>query len=213
MTFDNGNKMEFKTILIDPPWKLCSGGSKSLSVHSHYPVQTKQEIIETILDWIEEYPIAKEAHLYLWTINSYSAGYSNGILDAVEVCKAIGFRPVTNIMWIKNNQSNPTPYGQRGTEICLFGAKWRKGKRKEVMYSGTNNRECVVNHGLSSSIDWFKGDRRDHSRKPDSFYDYIMNRSKGPYLEFYSRTNHPEWTAVGNQKNSFQYQNQLPLFK
>lgn len=194
--------MKIKTILADPPWKLCTGGSKSLAVHTHYPVQKKDEIIQTMKGWLSQYDIADEAHLYLWTINSYSAGYSRGILDAVDVCNALGFKPVTNIVWTKP-QSNPTPYGQRAVELCLFGARWRKGMHREVMYKGTENPECVAQSGLVKSVDWFTADRRDHSRKPDEFYNYIMNRSKGPYLELYSRTTHPGWNVVGNQTDQF----------
>lgn len=194
--------MKYKTILADPPWKLCTGGQKSLAVHTHYPVQTKDEIIDTMSKWLSQYEVADEAHLYLWTINSYSAGYSRGILDAVDVCNALGFRPITNIVWTKP-QSNPTPYGQRAVELCLFGAKWKKGNHREVMYKGTDNQECVAQSGLVRSKDWFTSDRREHSRKPDEFYDYIMQRSKGPYLELYSRTTHPEWDVVGNQTGKF----------
>lgn len=195
--------MKYKTILADPPWKLCTGGQKSLAVHTHYPVQTKDQIIETMTNWLSQYEVADEAHLYLWTINSYSAGYSKGILDAVDVCNALGFRPVTNIVWTKP-QSNPTPYGQRAVELCLFGARWRKGKHREVMYKGTESPECVSQPGLTKSTDWFTSDRREHSRKPDEFYEYIMNRSKGPYLELYSRTTCPGWDVVGNQTEKFE---------
>lgn len=194
--------MKYKTILADPPWKLCTGGSKSLAVHTHYPVQTKDQIIKTMTEWIKQNPIADEAHLYLWTINTFSAGYSRGILDAVDVCEAIGFRAVTNIVWVKP-QSNPTPYGQRAVELCLFGARWRKGKHKEVMYKGTDNPECVAKPGLTKSVDWFEEHRREHSRKPDSFYEYIESRSCGPYLELYSRTNRAGWKSVGNDSGTW----------
>ena len=194
--------IEYKTILIDPPWKLCSGGSKGLAVHTHYPVQTIQEIKDTVSNWIQENPVASEAHLYLWTVNSYSAGYSRGILDALDLCDHIGFRPITNLVWAKP-QSNPTPYGQRATEICIFATRHRKGNHKEIMYKGTSNQKSVVSPGLSSSVDWFISDRRDHSRKPDSFYDYIESRSQGPYLELYSRTGKEGWTGIGNQSGKW----------
>ena len=45
--------MKYKTILADPPWKLCTGGQKSLAVHTHYPVQKKDEVIE-YLDSLED---------------------------------------------------------------------------------------------------------------------------------------------------------------
>ena len=65
----------YKTIVIDPPWKKSTGGvgHKTLQPSTHYDVQNKFEIIETIQDWFVKYPIAEEAHLYLWTVNSFAA--------------------------------------------------------------------------------------------------------------------------------------------
>jgi len=192
----------YKTVLADPAWKTCTGGSKGLAPHKHYPVQTKDQVIDTMKSWFNQYPVLPEAHLYLWTLNSFSAGKSKGILDGVEVCRALGFKPITTIVWCKP-QSNPTPYGQRGIELCIFATRYRKGKGREVMYKGTQNPENVVGPGLSSSVDWFVSNRRQHSRKPDEFYEYVEQRSQGPYLECYSRTTRPSWTAVGNQSGTW----------
>ena len=192
----------YKTILADPAWKTCTGGSKSLSPAKHYPVQTKSEVIDTMKGWINQHPVCPEAHLYLWTLNSFSAGKSKGILDGVEVCRALGFKPITTIIWCKP-QSNPTPYGQRATEVCIFATRYRQGKGKEVMYRGTQNPENVVSSGLLTSTDWFVADRRQHSRKPDEFYDIVESRSQGPYLEMYSRTSRKGWTPVGNQAGTW----------
>jgi N6-adenosine-specific RNA methylase IME4 len=192
----------YKTLLIDPPWKLCTGGKKSLAVHTHYPVQTKSEIIETISSWLSDYKIAEEAHLYLWTINSYSSGYSNGIIDAIDVCKTIGFKPITNLLWCKP-QNNPTPYGLRGSEICIFATRHRKGNHKEIMYGGTTNDICVAKPTLKKSLDWFVENRSIHSRKPHNFYQYIENRSRGPYLELYARNQRNGWTCLGNESNKY----------
>ena len=71
------------------------------------------------------------------------------------------------------------------------------------MYKPTSNPENVVGPGLSSSVDWFIASRREHSRKPDEFYDYVEQRSSGPYLELYSRTTKNGWTAAGNQTGTW----------
>ena len=71
------------------------------------------------------------------------------------------------------------------------------------MYRGTKNLENVVSPGLLTSTDWFVADRRQHSRKPDEFYDIVENRSQGPYLEMYSRTSRKGWTPVGNQAGTW----------
>ena len=193
----------YKTIVIDPAWKLCSGGSKSLAVHTHYQVQTTAEIIQTVKSWIEEYPISEEAHLYLWTINPYSSGYTNGIRDGIKVCEAIGFKPISNLIWCKP-QNNPTPYGLRSTEICIFATRHRKGYHKRIMYGGSNDQYSVAKNGLKKSRDWFVADRREHSRKPDEFYKLVTQRSNGPYLEMYSRTERKGWTTLGNERGKFQ---------
>jgi N6-adenosine-specific RNA methylase IME4 len=42
-------------------------------------------------------------------------------------------------------------------------------------------------------------DRGRHSKKPDKFYDYIEERSAGPYLELFARNRREGWTSLGNQ--------------
>lgn len=193
---------EYKTLIIDPPWKLCSGGKPSINPKDHYPVQTQLEIVRTVKEWLHHHPVAEEAHCYIWSINSFSAGQCKGILDAVELCKAIGFHPITLLTWVKPN-GTPTPYGQRNTEVCLFGARWRKGQHKRVMYRPTEDDLSVVGSGLVSSVDYILSPRREHSRKPDEFYSLVESRSNPPYLEMYSRQNRFGWTTLGNQVGIF----------
>jgi N6-adenosine-specific RNA methylase IME4 len=187
-----------KTILIDPPYKMCSGGLSSLNPKDHYQVQTKDEIIATLEKWFSENLIAPEAHMYCWGINSYSAGYSKGLFDTLDIIQHFGFRPITNIVWLKNG-SNPTPYGQRATELCVFATKHRKGQHKSVMYCGSDSDSNVVGSGLSKSVDWIKAPRTKHSKKPDTFYEYIEERSQPPYLECYARNNREGWLSLGNE--------------
>jgi len=192
----------FKTVVIDPPWKKSTGGvgNVSLQPSTHYPVQTRYEIIETISDWFDQNQIAPEAHMYMWAINSFTAGKNQGILPAIDVCEKLGFKPVTLIPWIKKNVGSPTPYGMRYTEMCIFAVRYRKGLGKRTRYGGTNEIESVANgKGLCGSKDFITANRREHSRKPDEFYKYVESRSKGPYLDLYSRTIRKGWTCIGNQ--------------
>ena len=196
----------FKTIVIDPPWKKSTGGvgNRPLQPSAHYPVQNKYEIIETINNWFTVYPIEEEAHLYLWTVNSFAAGKDQGINPALDVCKCIGFKPITLIPWVKSNVGSPTPYGMRYTEMCIFAVKYRKGLGKRTRYSGTNELQSVPNgKGLCSSKDFIIADRRQHSRKPSEFYQYVESRSKGPHLDLYSRTTRKNWTCAGNQTGTW----------
>ena len=192
----------FKTVVIDPPWKKSTGGvgNKTLQASTHYDVQTKEEIVVTILDWFAQNPVAPEAHLYLWAVNTFSGGRNQGIIPAFDVCRQIGFTPITIIPWVKSNVGSPTPYGMRYTESCIFGVKYRKGYGKNTRYGGTPDPENVVaGKGLCSSKDYLIAPRREHSRKPEEFYSWVESRSEGPYLELYSRTVRPNWSGVGNQ--------------
>lgn len=193
----------FKTIIIDPPWKKSSGGvgNRTLQPSTHYPVQNKFEIVNTINTWLAKYHAAPEAHLYLWTINSFTAGANQGILPALFVCEKIGFKPISLIPWVKKNVGSPTPYGMRYTEMCIFAVRYDKGMGQRTRYSGTSEVESVPNgKGLCGSKDYIIANRRQHSRKPDEFYKYVESRSRGPYLDLYSRTNRKGWTCEGNQK-------------
>ena len=183
-----------KTLLLDPPWKMCSGGKSSINVHYQYPLQSHEEIKETVDGWLSQVEICEEAHLYLWSINSFSTGGCRGILDAVDLCSHLGFRPITLIPWVKTNIGNPTPYGMRAVEQCLFGVRNRQGKIREVAWTGGS-----VANNLSSSVDYFLEPRTSHSKKPERFYEYIENRSHGPYLELYARNRRPGWTSFGNE--------------
>lgn len=196
----------FKTVVIDPPWKKSTGGvgHKSLQCSTHYDVQTRHEIIQTIQGWFNHYPVAPEAHMYMWAINSFTAGPDQGIFPAVNVVEELGFKPVSLIPWVKSNVGSPTPYGMRYTEMCIFAVRYDKGKGKRTRYSGTNEIESVPNgKGLCSSKDFIFAPRRQHSRKPEEFYDYVESRSLGPYLELYSRTSRPGWTDIGNQTGTW----------
>ena len=201
----------FKTVVIDPPWKKSTGGigHASLQCSTHYDVQSKQEIIETIRRWFDRYDVAPEAHLYMWSVNSFTAGKDQGILPALDVCDALGFKPISLIPWIKSNIGSPTPYGMRYTEMCIFAVRYDKGAGKRTRYSGTSEPENVVNgKGLCSSRDYIIAPRRQHSRKPAEFYRWVESRSTGPYLDLYSRTHHGGWTAAGNETGKWENEKQ-----
>ena len=192
----------YKTIVIDPPWKKSTGGigHATLQASTHYPVQTKEQIIDTVLQWLTQHTVSHEAHLYLWTVNTFTGGKDQGIEIALEVCEALGFKPITLIPWVKSNVGSPTPYGMRYTEMCIFAVRYRKGHGKRTRYSGTDEVESVPNgRGLCASKDYVSAPRREHSRKPEEFYKYVEKRSTGPYLDLYSRTIRNGWTGVGNQ--------------
>lgn len=126
------------------------------------------------------------------------------MLDAIDLCEQLGFTPCHWIPWIKTNNGNPAPFGQRYIELILFGAKWRKGQSHAVMYKGNGKENTVALPTMSKTVDYILSPRSDHSRKPLSFYEYVETRSAPPYLEFYSRTRRFNWTVLGNEIGNFE---------
>lgn len=74
---------------------------------------------------------------------------------------------------------------RKGTEVCVL---CRRGSPKRL---STSVRELIV------------APRREHSRKPDEFFDRVEQYAAGPYLELFSRQQRPGWTCWGNQTDKF----------
>jgi len=184
----------YRTILLDPPW-LESGG-EGRGAQWHYPLMRTDDIIDLVLS-SQSWNPAEDAHMYLWVTNNF-------LRDGLRCMEAWGFRYLNNVAWVKmRNGRMQTGIGRyfRGShELMLFGVRGN-GMAPEV-YTTHRNVESA-----------FYAPRTVHSRKPDGSYALIEARSKGPRVEFFSRTARPGWDAWGNQAESqpAAIQERLPL--
>lgn len=188
---------KFKTVLADPPWPYQSpraivgnGGRGSqegrassiiqTSVTDHYDVMTIDEIASLrVTDHVE-----KDAHLYLWTTNSF-------IVQAHDIARAWGFIPKTILTWVKvckNDCFKPsmkTGYWYRSaTEHVLFCVRGSLRLRGPAFPTA------------------FLSPRLPHSVKPDEMYNLVEQQSPGPYLELFARRLRNGWDSWGNQVRS-----------
>lgn len=138
---------------------------------------------------LKELPIEKivadDAHLYLWTTNTF-------MVEAHDLARAWGFKPITIITWSKIKKGRPeedpepsmkTGYYFRGaTEHCLFGVR--------------GSLRLQAERGLPTA---FFHHRLPHSVKPDSFYSMIEEASPGPYIELFARRARESWAQWGDQ--------------
>ena len=120
--------VKFKTIVADPPWPYEQDdvqGSRQPKVNGELDNGVSSvrrygamSIAELCAMPVKE-AAAKDAHLYLWTTNSF-------IVEAHEIARAWGFEPKTILTWVKVRQEDGKPsmktgYYYRGaTEHCLF---------------------------------------------------------------------------------------------
>lgn len=182
-TEDLLNKVQgtFSTILADPPWRFENRTGKMAPEHQRllrYPTMTLEEILELPVGRFA----AANSHLYLWIPNAL-------ITEGLEVMKRWGFTYKTNLVWYKIRKDHGPDgrgvgfYFRNVTELILFGI------RGNMRTLPPGRRQVNL---LSSR-------KREHSRKPDEFYDLIEACSPGPYLELFARHPRHGWYQWGNE--------------
>ena len=175
----------FGTILADPPWRFSNRTGKVAPEHGRlrrYQTMSLEEICDL--------PIAQHAadksHLYLWVPNAL-------LQEGFEVMERWGFTYKTNLIWYKVRKDGGPDgrgvgfYFRNVTEVILFGVKGKHRTRQP------GRRQVNV---LTSR-------KREHSRKPDEFYDIIESCSDGPFLELFARAPRPRWRQWGDEISTY----------
>ncbi|MFN4165206.1 MAG: MT-A70 family methyltransferase [Ferrovibrio sp.] len=177
----------YRTILADPPWQFANRTGKMAPEHrrlSRYSTMS--------LDDIAAMPVAATtadtAHLYLWVPNAL-------LPDGLKILEAWGFKYKSNIVWHKVRKDGGSDgrgvgfYFRNVTELVLFGVK---GKNARTLAPGR------------TQVNLLSTRKREHSRKPDEFYDIVEACSPGPYLELFARGTRKGWASWGNQAEDYQ---------
>lgn len=175
----------YKVIYADPAWTF-SGGKKGRP--QHYKRMTLAEI--------KAMPVADVAAddcwLFMWTTGPH-------LEQSFAVIKAWGFKySGMGFVWIKLNRRAMSLFftvkdifmgggytTRKNAEFCLLA---RRGKPKRISKAV---HEVVISP------------RREHSRKPDEFYDRIEAFCVGPRLELFSRTTRAGWDSWGDEAGKF----------
>lgn len=177
---------QFYTILADPPWQFQNRTGKVAPEHkrlNRYGTMNLKQIMELpVSDLTEE-----TAHLYLWVPNAL-------LPEGLKVMEAWGFSYKSNIVWHKIRKDGGSDgrgvgfYFRNVTELVLFGVK---GKNARTQQPGR------------TQVNYLATRKREHSRKPDEFYDIVESCSPGPYLELFARGPRPGWSSWGDQAEEY----------
>lgn len=168
---------EYDVVVSDPPWPMSRIDRRSAPTNTgfDYPTLTIQEIIE------KGVPAKPDAHLFLWTTQKY-------IPPAFECLEAWGFRYVFLMVWFKDNSMKPFGMPVYNSEFVVYG---RRGK-PEGFVNTKDFRTC------------FSGRRREHSRKPDEFYNLIDRVLRGRKVDLYAREPRKGFEVMGNETDFFE---------
>ena len=168
----------YKTVVLDPPWNERGGGKYKRGADKHYPLMKTPDIIRTIYNCEYWGKIEENAHMYMWVTNNF-------LPEGLKVIDALGFRYVTNFVWVKD-KIGLGQYFRGQHELCLFATRGKKPTAPRT-----------ENKTLASVL---HSPRTKHSRKPPSSYELIEQRSQGHYLELFAREPQGEnWTVWGNE--------------
>jgi len=169
---------KYRTLVIDPPWdyewlSVAGRASPGYATMSHEQLLAMADQVKA---WSEE-----NCHLYLWTTNNFMP-------RAVELVEAYGFQHRTVLTWSKKTCNGKDWFGlgsyfRNSTEHALFATRGKLARTRRDDISTL-----------------FEDVIREHSEKPEKFYDIVSRASYGPYGEAFQRTPRPGFADLFARK-------------
>jgi N6-adenosine-specific RNA methylase IME4 len=157
----------YKTIVADPPWRYASAATKA-DARKHYSTMSLGEICALPVAALAD----ESCHLWMWATNAL-------MYEALIVCRAWDFRPLTIVTWCKNGPG-VGHYLRNNTEHVILASR---GKA-----------QTPDDKPLSTWYQWPAGA---HSAKPDAFYDLVEQVSPAPRAELFARAPMLGWDSWG----------------
>jgi N6-adenosine-specific RNA methylase IME4 len=187
---DEGER--FGSILVDPPWRFSNSTGKVSPEHKRLHRYRTMSLAEIAMLPVGGLALPR-SHLYLWVPNALLA-------EGLHVLQAWGFTYKTNLVWYKTRRDGGPDgrgvgfYFRNVTELLLLGVKG--GLR--TLAPGRRQ------------VNLLAVGKREHSRKPEAFYDLIEQCSPGPRLELFARHRRDGWTQWGDELDESSAHSSLP---
>ncbi|SHI11911.1 MT-A70 family methyltransferase [Bradyrhizobium erythrophlei] len=178
--FDPLVARSYDVVVIDPPWpfKTRSPKGQGKSASMHYRVMTLTEIMELPVREL----LKDDAVVYLWT--------TGPLLDeAIATLKAWGITYAAHFAWRKVSCNGKMQWGT---------GYWARSCHETILLGTVGKPPCF---GLPSCFD---GVRREHSRKPDEFYNMIEKKTPGlRRADVFAREKREGWDSWGDEVEKF----------
>lgn len=171
----------YDVIVADPPWnfELYSEAGESKSAKAHYATMTLDEIAALRVGDLAR----GDCLLLLWHCAWTPPGAMQGILNCW------GFTYKTTIIWRKTTRNGKVRMGP--------GYRARTMHEPIILATVGNPRHKA----FPSIID---GVAREHSRKPEEFYQLVEASAAGARrADLFSRQRRPGWDAFGFEADKF----------
>lgn len=168
----------FDVVSVDPPWPY-EGESKNITSFDSVGRRVANPYPEMSIEQIKaiELPLMENAVVLLWTTHKF-------LPDAFEILKEWNLDYKATLVWNKEKIGMGVWFRMQ-CEFCLVGIKGKP------YWENTTYRDIIIEA------------RREHSRKPDSFFEMIEKITMGNRLEYFSREKREGWKVFGNDINKF----------
>ena len=165
----------YHTIVIDPPWPMqkIERNVRPKQEGFEYPTMSLEELAQFPLPELAE----DDCHLYLWVTQKF-------LPAGLDLVGKWGFKYQCLLTWVKNVGFTPFSW-MYSTEHVIFA---RRGNLKLLQ--------------LGKRLD-FSGKVRQHSRKPNEFYNLVRQVSPGPRIDVFSREQHSDFEQHGLEEDKF----------
>jgi N6-adenosine-specific RNA methylase IME4 len=171
----------FDVVVIDPPWQVekIDRDVRPNQDAFDYPTMSETELAAF---WDKELidKLASDVHVFCWATNKYLPVALHLIQNAW------GLRYVLTMVWHKTGGFQPIGLPQYNCEFVIYA------RRGAPVFIDTKDFFCC-----------FAGERREHSRKPDSFYDLIHRVTGGSRIDVFSRERRDGFAQYGNEVQKF----------
>lgn len=164
---------KFEVINIDPPWAYGTKFDPNGRRVANPYPEMEQEELLNI-----EIPSTDNSILFLWTTHRF-------IFDAKELLEYWGFTYRNILVWNKEKIGMGDLFRMQ-CEFCLVGIK---------------GKPLLDNNHTWRDI--FNEARREHSRKPDCFYNMVDELCVGRKLDYFSREVRQGWEVFGNDTSKY----------
>jgi len=170
----------FGVIVIDPPWPMqkIDRDERPNQDAFDYPVMKITELESFWKDKIQK-QTTKDCHLFCWTTQKF-------LPDAIRFIEQWGFRYVLTMVWHKPGGFQPIGLPQYNCEFIVYA------RHGSPVFTNTKEFNCCNN--------W---PRREHSRKPNGFYELIKRVTGGSRLDVFAREAHDGFAQYGNETEKF----------
>jgi len=170
---------KYHVIAIDPPWAYSEKGGFS---SEQYDSKSNRGAVDYPTMSVAEIskielPDADDCVVFLWTTHAF-------LRDSFQILEGWGFNYKATLVWDKVKMGIGRTVRMQ-VEFCLIATKG------SPIINGSSERDIISEP------------RREHSRKPEAFYEMVERMCLGNKLDYFSRQNRENWDHYGAEQGQF----------